>query len=51
MRSAALKVGRYLYCQIVRPVLFLFAAATVHNRVTSLDKIIGYIKPVSWPLF
>lgn len=48
MRSAALKVCHYLYCQLIKPALFLFDAAAVHNRITSLGKVIGYIKPVGW---
>ncbi|MCR4334371.1 MAG: quinone-dependent dihydroorotate dehydrogenase [Patescibacteria group bacterium] len=48
MKKPVLTICHFLYCHIAKPILFLFDAEAVHNRATSLGKLIGYIKPVTW---
>jgi dihydroorotate dehydrogenase subfamily 2 len=48
MKKPVLTICHFFYCHIAKLILFLFDAEAVHNRATSLGKLISYIKPVIW---
>lgn len=43
MRKLAINICHYLYCNLAKPIFFLFDAEAVHNSITSFGELVGKI--------
>lgn len=46
MKKSLLDLSHFLYCHVIKPILFLFDAEAVHNSVTSVGQALGKVTPL-----